>query len=499
MSACDALRHVINRRSNIAQSADEADEADIIKGLTVAANALSSAAERVTSNPNQQDLISDPEEVMFIKRLAETMLTMASYHLSTITDENVRNTFLERMLGLTRFANLEVLDVIINAWPVLLRAMGAELPKTFTRGPPSQGADNPYNAPKVEPNGILPSGASEALLDIGKWWINAGAGIASGFDSSGIPGNRVDDWRDEFESALELRETWVQLRAKWMDVVKLCTALCPTNAANQAAQNTFTVLSWTQPGGPLATASDEKRCAALEGASSFLEAVMVALPTEGPSFEGFASTLETLLSQLVTIDFKTPHSNAQVAKLLETYGKFSRTRPDAARTIMSRLFTILNELPADLTAGAPPVRQRDIIASGRSGQAARQKVCAAILVVCSAAPMVRSFMYDASVACVCVCVYRVSPCKRSLENTPSSFSLDVFYAGARQRHANATRASAPLGVDGASRIRDIFSLARIASTARDDVCTDQSRFSSPRRTHRRSIRCYKTLRDKLKP
>jgi hypothetical protein len=36
------------------------------------------------------------------------------------------------------------------------------------------------------------------------------------------------------------------------------------------------------------------------------------------------------------------------------------------------------------------VRQRDIIASGRSGQAARQKVCAAILVVCSAAPMVRT-------------------------------------------------------------------------------------------------------------
>jgi exportin-5 len=53
------------------------------------------------------------------------------------------------------------------------------------------------------------------------------------------------------------------------------------------------------------------------------------------------------------------------------------------------MFTILNELPADVNAGAPPVRQRDIVASGRTGQAARQKVCAAILIVCSAAPQVR--------------------------------------------------------------------------------------------------------------
>jgi len=389
VAACDALRNVIARKSTAAQVAEPADEADIIKGLTLAANALSATAERITANPNQQDLLNDPEEVEFIRRLADTMSTMASYQLSTITDENVRNTFLERVLGLTRFASLEVLDVVINLWPVLLRAMGAELPKTFIRGPPSQGVNNPYNAPKIEPTGILPNGASEALLEIGKWWINAGAGIALGFDTKGIPGNKVEEWRESFENPSELRETWVQVRAKWMDIVKLCSALCPTNAANQAVQNTFTVLSWAQPGGPLANASDETTCAALEGASSFLEAVMAALPTEGPSFEGFASTLEALLNQLVNIDFKTPHSNAQVAKLLETYGKFARSRPDAARMIMSRMFTVLRDLPTDLTAGAPPVRQRDIIASGRSGQAARQKVCAAILVVCASAPTVR--------------------------------------------------------------------------------------------------------------
>jgi exportin-5 len=116
---------------------------------------------------------------------------------------------------------------------------------------------------------------------------------------------------------------------------------------------------------------------------------MAALPTDGPSFSVFSPTLEALLNQLVAVDFRAPLSNAQVAKLLETFGKFARARPELAATIMSRMFTILNELPADATSGAPPVRQRDIIASGRTGQAARQKVCAAILIVCSAAPMVR--------------------------------------------------------------------------------------------------------------
>ena len=86
----------------------------------------------------------------------------------------------------------------------------------------------------------------------------------------------------------------------------------------------------------------------------------------------FSSILETLLGNLIAIDYKAPLSNAQVAKMLETYGKFAKARPDAAATIMSRMFTILNELPTR-ERGAPPVRQRDIVASGRTGQAARQK------------------------------------------------------------------------------------------------------------------------------
>ena len=66
---------------------------------------------------------------------------------------------------------------------------------------------------------------------------------------------------------------------------------------------------------------------------------------------GFSSILETLLGNLIAIDYKAPLSNAQVAKMLETYGKFAKARPDAAATIMSRMFTILNELPADVNAG----------------------------------------------------------------------------------------------------------------------------------------------------
>ena len=71
------MRHVVARRANVAQGVDEQDDQDIIKGLTLAANAMSTAAERVISHPNQADLVSDPEEVMFIKRLGETMASMA--------------------------------------------------------------------------------------------------------------------------------------------------------------------------------------------------------------------------------------------------------------------------------------------------------------------------------------------------------------------------------------------------------------------------------------
>jgi hypothetical protein len=157
--ACDALMSVVSRKTNVAQGVDEKDEKDIIKGLTLAANAMSTAAERIVSHPNQSDLISDQEEMVFVKRLAEAMTMMSGYHLSTITDENARNLFLNRFMNLTRFPSLEVLDVVIGAWPVMLRAMGAELPKTFVRGPPSQGADNPYSSQKLE-YGSTPARAS---------------------------------------------------------------------------------------------------------------------------------------------------------------------------------------------------------------------------------------------------------------------------------------------------------------------------------------------------
>jgi len=427
--ANDALMSVVSRKTNVAQGVDEKDEKDIINGLTLAANAMSTAAERIIAHPNQSDLINDQEEMIFIKRLAETMTVMSGYHLSTVTDENARNLFLNRFMNLTRFPSLEVLEIVIGAWPVMLRAMGAELPKTFVRGPPSQGADNPYSSQKLEPNGILPMGAPEVLLEIARVWFNAGAGIASGYESRLIPGSKAEEWLEECESALELRETWVRLRARWMDVVKLCTALCPSNATKQATENTLMVISWTTAGGVLGTASDEIKCGALEGATSFLEAVMLALPTDGPSFSEFSGTLESLLGSLVAVDYKAPMSNAQVAKLLETFGKFGKARPELASTIMSRLFTILNELPADALVGAPPVRQRDIVASGRTAQAAKQKVCAAILIVCSAAPTVRfSTQRFPSVS--------QAPLWK-LDELYSS--LVLFYAGARYQRALAVR------------------------------------------------------------
>ena len=123
--------------------------------MVLAANALSAAAEHIVSHPQQSDLISDSEELEYIKRLADTMAAMASYHLSTIADDGEK--FVSRAHArLTRFPSLETVEMIIGAWPVMLRAMGAELPKTFARGPPSTGAANPYNSQKSEPNGILP-------------------------------------------------------------------------------------------------------------------------------------------------------------------------------------------------------------------------------------------------------------------------------------------------------------------------------------------------------
>jgi len=67
---------------------------------------------------------------------------------------------------------------------------------------------------------------------------------------------QYDELLLNFAYNLSLRlYTWVMLRARLMEVTKLCTALEPLKAAGTAAMHVSTVLGWLSAGGPLDAAA----------------------------------------------------------------------------------------------------------------------------------------------------------------------------------------------------------------------------------------------------
>ena len=423
--ACEVLRHVAHRRrgdtindaiksgakgeeaTDDQQKENAAAAAAVVTGITGVCRSLGVAAQHVIAAP-----AADPgsEEHEYARRLTETIATLASNHVKVVPDDALRAAFLEALLGLTKYPSLDVLSAAVPSWPGLLRGMGAELPGTFVRPEKGSGSGvfgaQQQGAGATPPEGglRLPAGAVVALLETVRGWLQQGGGVASALDSRAVPGAKGDDWECGFESRDELREAWVMLRARLMECAKLCTALEPRAAASAAASHVAGVIAMLAPGAALdpakaaATTPDGRSAvddgigAAFEGAVSFVEPVMQALPLGGENLDvavaqAVAPALETMLTQVLAVDLKTPVGVSQMSRLLEALGRAALVRPEAGTATLHRLFEILAGLP-DVDVGAPPARAKAAMMAGRTSQAARQRICAAVLGVCASAPKV---------------------------------------------------------------------------------------------------------------
>ena len=91
-----------------------------------------------------------------------------------------------------------------------------------------------------------------------------------------------------------------------------------------------------------------------------------------------APALDAMLSNALVAELASPVGVSQMSRLLEALSRTALARPEAGAAILNRLFEILGRLPAD-DAAAPPARAKAALMAGRTAQAARQRVCAAVL------------------------------------------------------------------------------------------------------------------------
>ena len=495
--ACEVLRHVAHRRrgdvvnaalstersgrggKEIAAAAEDAaaqrdaaaDAETVVTGFASACRSLGSAAAAALAAPPAEP---GDEHREYVVRLTETAAAIAANHLHVLPDPQLRVAFLEALLGLTKYPTLDTLGAAVAAWPGILRGAGAELPHGFVR------PDLVASQEKEKERFSLPEGAVVALLETARHWLTRGGGVAAGLSTSACPGAAGDEWEQEYESREELREVWVQHRARLMEITKLCTCLVPVAAANAAASRVAQTCALVAAGGALAprdpgpgmshppdasgrSALDDAAGAAFEGATSFVEPVMQALPfgdaqgvqaNAGQTNTGVGSqksanpavlaaiapALDAMLSNALAAELASPVGVSQMSRLLEALGRAALARPEAGAAILNRLFEILGRLPAD-DAAAPPARAKAALMAGRTAQAARQRVCAAVLGVCTAAPQVRRTVFRFAFFFVSFFFSRASGSARAARVAPRGLDrrpippLGATYAAARETSA----------------------------------------------------------------
>jgi hypothetical protein len=201
---------------------------------------------------------------------------------------------------------------------------------------------------------------------------------------------------------------------------------------------------------------DDAAGAAFEGATSFVEPVMQALPFGDEFRDGsnltasgtantqviaaIAPALDAMLSNALAVTLASPVGVSQMSRLLEALGRAALARPEAGAAILNRLFEILGRLPAD-DAAAPPARAKAALMAGRTAQAARQRVCAAVLGVCTAAPQVRRTVFRFAFFFVSFFFSRASGSARAARVAPRGLDrrpippLGATYAAARETSA----------------------------------------------------------------
>ena len=207
-----------------AQRDAAADAETVVTGFASACRSLGAAAAAALAAPPAEP---GDERREYVVRLTETAAAIAANHLHVLPDPQLRVAFLEALLGLTKYPTLETLGAAVAAWPGILRGAGAELPHGFTRpdwGPTSQEKEKEKEREKERFS--LPEGAVVALLETARHWLTRGGGVAAGLSTSACPGAAGDEWEQEYESREELREVWVQHRARRWRSPSCARVLC---------------------------------------------------------------------------------------------------------------------------------------------------------------------------------------------------------------------------------------------------------------------------------
>lgn len=283
--------------------------------------------------------VIDESNIEFAEYICESMVSLGSTNLQCIAgDSTMLGLYLQQMLGFFQHLKLVLHFQSLHFWLALMRDLMSK-PKAVARSA-GDGSD-PVDTEKRKILSFLSDEICSAILDVSFQHMLKREKVLHGTSFALGP---LELWSDDAEG----KGNFGQYRSKLLELVKLVTSYKPLIAGANVSERIDKIIK-----NLLLSPMPAQDLAVMESMQLALENVVSTIfdgsnEIGGGHSEvqhGLCKIFEGLLQQLLSLKWTEPALVEVLGHYLDAMGPFLKYFPDAAGSVINKLFELLNSLP----------------------------------------------------------------------------------------------------------------------------------------------------------
>ncbi|ONI04716.1 hypothetical protein PRUPE_6G336100 [Prunus persica] len=283
--------------------------------------------------------VIDESDIEFAEYICESMVSLGSTNLQCIAgDSTMLGLYLQQMLGFFQHLKLALHFQSLHFWLALMRDLMSK-PKAVARSA-GDGSD-PVDTEKRKILSFLSDEICSAILDVSFQHMLKREKVLHGTSFALGP---LELWSDDAEG----KGNFGQYRSKLLELVKLVTSYKPLIAGANVSERIDKIIK-----NLLLSPMPAQDLAVMESMQLALENVVSTIfdgsnEIGGGHSEvqhGMCKIFEGLLQQLLSLKWTEPALVEVLGHYLDAMGPFLKYFPDAAGSVINKLFELLNSLP----------------------------------------------------------------------------------------------------------------------------------------------------------
>ncbi|BFG37079.1 hypothetical protein CerSpe_233530 [Prunus speciosa] len=283
--------------------------------------------------------VIDESDIEFAEYICESMVSLGSTNLQCIAgDSTMLGLYLQQMLGFFQHLKLALHFQSLHFWLALMRDLMSK-PKAVARSA-GDGSD-PVDTEKRKILSFLSDEICSAILDVSFQHMLKREKVLHGTSFALGP---LELWSDDAEG----KGNFGQYRSKLLELVKLVTSYKPLIAGANVSERIDKIIKSL-----LLSPMPAQDLAVMESMQLALENVVSTIfdgsnEIGGGHSEvqhGLCKIFEGLLQQLLSLKWTEPALVEVLGHYLDAMGPFLKYFPDAAGSVINKLFELLNSLP----------------------------------------------------------------------------------------------------------------------------------------------------------